>query len=326
MYDDPYGDSELANLPEEAWGNPYDASGPFDPNNSWLRSASDDDQIVAMREWFLARFCDPANNTPYNGREGGYQFVHGGPYDPEEELYERFGSIIEDDTIRKVIDELYDMVGENWAPIQSDYREEEDEYLYEFPLSTKDKPANNLVERLDQIKLILTLEGDPQARKLVINFALGAAIGALEAYLWEVAYYWVENDEEFYKNVIKGLPAFNEKSIKLGDIFEEHDSLKNQVKAYMQNLVWHSWEKVGRLFQTGFGFKPPTFKVFDDALLKRHDIVHRSGFDKDGNAVVVTTEEIENLRIAILKFSNELELKLTKRSFEKAFGPIEENL
>lgn len=323
MWDEALCDDDISNFPDEAYSNPFDAKGPFDPSNTWLATASEEDQLVAMRAWFLSRYCDPANSTPYNGREGGYQFVHGGPYDPEEELCDRFGSIVDENRIRLVIDEMYEMVGEDWAPIQSDYREEEQEYLYELSLNTKDKPATNLVERLDQINLILTLQGDPQARKLVLNFALGAAIGALEAYLWEVAYYWVENDEEFYKNVIEGLPAFNEKTIKLGDIFKEHANLKNQVKAYMQNLVWHNWEKVARLFQTGFGFKPPGFKVFEDALMKRHDIVHRSGFDRDGNAVEVTIFEIENLRTAILSFSNELEMSLTRRSFEKVFGPVD---
>lgn len=320
MYNDPYGDSELANLPPEAWGNTFNVDGPFDPNNFWLKSASEDEQIIAMREWFLARYCDPANSTPYNGREGGYQFVHGGPYDPEDKLYERFGANVSDDTIIKVIDEMYEMVGEDWAPIQSDYRDDEYDYLYELSLDNKDRPVNNLIERLDQIKLILTLQGDSQAKKLVINFALGAAIGALEAYLWEVAYYWVEHDEDVYKNVIENLQHFNEQPIKLGDIFKQQENLKIKVKEYLQNLVWHRWDQVGRLFQAGFGFKAPSFTVFDDALKKRHDIVHRSGFDKNGNAVVVSIDEIEFLRNTILKFSTTLEQNLTRRSTEKAFG------
>ena len=319
MYD-PYGDSELGNLPSEAWGNSFDADGPFEPSNAWLKTAPEDHQVIAMREWFLARYCDPADNTPYNGREGGYQFVHGGPYDPEDELYKRFGPIIRDDAIREVVDEMYEAVGEDWAPINSDDREDEYEYLYDLPIDTKDKPSINLIDRLDQLNLILTLQGDVKARKLAFNFALGAEISALEAYLWEVAYYWVEYDEDVYKNIVENLQHFNEKTIKLGDIFKQHETLKTEVREYLQNLVWHRWDQVGRLFTSGFGFKPPSFKVFESALTKRHDIVHRSGFDKHGNAVDVTIEEIQELRNEILKFSNELENSLTRRSFEKIFA------
>jgi len=30
-------------------------------------------------------------DTPYNGAEGGYLYIHGGPYTAEDELYRRFG-------------------------------------------------------------------------------------------------------------------------------------------------------------------------------------------------------------------------------------------
>lgn len=59
--------SKFIALPPEAHGNVSDVNGPFDPDNSWLERADRDDQLTAMREWFLARFCDPVHNTPYNG-------------------------------------------------------------------------------------------------------------------------------------------------------------------------------------------------------------------------------------------------------------------
>jgi hypothetical protein len=43
-----------------------------------------------MVRWFFERYEDPANGVPYDGREGGYQYVAGGPYDAEEELREAF--------------------------------------------------------------------------------------------------------------------------------------------------------------------------------------------------------------------------------------------
>lgn len=63
--------SELGNLPSEAWGKKFDMDGPFDPDDFWIESAGEEEQRIAMREWFTARFCDPAHDTPYNGREGG---------------------------------------------------------------------------------------------------------------------------------------------------------------------------------------------------------------------------------------------------------------
>ncbi len=42
---------------------------------------TEDERIEAMQNWFLENFEDPANETPYEGREGGYQYVWGGPID-----------------------------------------------------------------------------------------------------------------------------------------------------------------------------------------------------------------------------------------------------
>lgn len=126
-----YGDGELSNLPPEAF-SPFDPDGddPFDLQDRWLSTAAKDDQLTAMREWFLARYCDPAHETSYNGSEGGYQFIHGGPYDPADILPRRFSRIVDDNIIQEVIDELHSEVGDKWAPVhhvpQSESAEDHD--------------------------------------------------------------------------------------------------------------------------------------------------------------------------------------------------------
>lgn len=38
-------------------------------------------QKEIMKQWFLKRYCDPIENTPYDSGEGGYQYIFGGPFD-----------------------------------------------------------------------------------------------------------------------------------------------------------------------------------------------------------------------------------------------------
>jgi hypothetical protein len=116
-WNDHMDDSELSNLPSEAHNNMFAVDGPFEPSNSWLETADREDQRIAVREWFLARYCDPAHETPYNGREGGYQFIHGGPYDPADEIPARFANIVDDDLIDEVVEELHGDVGNEWVPV-----------------------------------------------------------------------------------------------------------------------------------------------------------------------------------------------------------------
>jgi hypothetical protein len=75
----------------------------------------DDERIEAIQNWFLENFEDPANETPYDGGEGGYQYIWGGPFDLWEEMGEAFGDQVEPEVIDKAAEGLSDRAHE-WAP------------------------------------------------------------------------------------------------------------------------------------------------------------------------------------------------------------------
>ena len=62
------------------------------------------DKVICdkMHTWFLARYEDPVERCPYESAEGGYQFIHGGPYDAREVLEQEFGVVYDDDLIAQV--------------------------------------------------------------------------------------------------------------------------------------------------------------------------------------------------------------------------------
>ena len=72
-------------------------------------------QKEVMQQWFFTLFEDPANETPHDGREGGYIYVQGGPYDAEEELREEFEEIVGEEPIMSLVKELSGLANE-WAP------------------------------------------------------------------------------------------------------------------------------------------------------------------------------------------------------------------
>lgn len=295
-------DSELANLPPEAHANHFDVDGPFEPDDDWLGSAAREEQVIAIREWFTARFCDPANETPYDGREGGYLFVDGGPYSPEEEIGNRFGGVIPDDVIKEVVDELEAEVGEDWAPVRL-APDEQDDWTWDLPdVPDSGTPIARLKERLHQGMSVLTLRGDSAAQELAIQLIYVQTIGALEAFLYETALYWIDKDDERVKNCITRLPAFADQKIPLKEIFTQYGSLKTKVKEYLYHLVWHRWKDVSPLYEKGLGVKLPSAKDFQDSLQKRHDIVHRSGADKDGKTVVIDHGEVLLLSAKVEEF------------------------
>jgi len=305
-------DDDASNLPPEAWGNVFDTDGPFDPDDRWLKQAEPEQQRVAMRVWFRARFCDPAHETPYNGREGGYLFVNGGPYNPSDELHERFGDVVDGDAIQEVVDEMHVAVGDQWAPVRRDGPDDYDD-RFDLELVASEEPLRRLRQRLAECKRVLQLQGDSDAIALAERLVFGAVISALEAFLWETAQHWIDTREDVLRDSVANLPVFRDEPIKLGDVFKRHEGIREHVKAYLQNLVWHRWDRVGALYKAGLGVALPSVKPFDEALVKRHDIVHRSGHDKAGRPVTVTREEIDALCVAVVEFAVELEQRLASR-------------
>lgn len=275
----------------------------YDPDDAELEIASEEGQREAMKRWFLARYCDPAHETPYESAAGGYIWIYGGPYDPGEQLSDRFCHVVDSDVIEQLAIDLRLEAGHQWAP---KWHEEDYDERYEIDLPNPDAPLVGLKDRLAKALSVLELQGDEAAMGLVPNLAFGSAISAFEAFLWETVAYWAENDDAVLRNIVTKLPDMKDVPIKLGDIFGHYEGLRERVKGYLQNLVWHRWDKVAQLFAYGFGFKTPSFKPFDEALVRRHHIVHRGGFDKEGVAVVISHEDVAELTGLIEAFAQEV--------------------
>lgn len=76
------------------------------------------ERIDAMAEWFWQNFEDPANSTPYDSEEGGYQYIWGGPFQARDEISAAFHNANQDE-----IDTAVAQVEESgiayWAPAES---------------------------------------------------------------------------------------------------------------------------------------------------------------------------------------------------------------
>jgi len=197
---------------------------------------------------------------------------------------------------------MIDEGGGQWAPIR---REPQDDYDARFDLEVvdADEPLRRVRKRLVDCRQVLDLQGKADAVALARRLVFSAVIGVLESFLWELSQHWIEASDDALRDCVTRLPAIRDEQIKLGDVFKRHESIRAHVKGHLQNTVWHRWDKVSAIYKSGLGIILPSVKVFDDALIKRHDIVHRSGRTKDGTEVDVTNTEIEDLSRAVDRFA-----------------------
>jgi len=219
--------------------------------------------------------------------------------------------------MKSLINDLIDETGAEWAP-----RDWEDDYFYALDVYVKNskEPRNLLEIRLNQIIEMMSVQGPPQALTLLEQLSFSSAITAFESYLWETMSYAIESDPKSLQDVITKHKAFSEQPMLLGDIYKKLDSIKDTVKAYLQNLVWHRFDVVAPLMAHGLRVKLPSFKPFINPVIKRHDIVHRSGFSKTGQPISISQSEIRALIETIRTFADEIEHALSVRNYEEMYS------
>lgn len=300
----------MTQLPLES-GNANDVR--FEPNDDWLASAPRDQQIAAMRRWFLDRFEDPANETPWDGEEKAYVFVWGGPYDPNDEIQRRFDGIVEYETMAELIDELWSEVGDEWAPIEPEGADF-DAYLSHLFVVDRDDPKNFLEERITEIFAVLGASAlDGANGRLLHQMAHSSLIAALEAYLADTVSYWVVKDERAMRRFVSTNKDFQARSLTVSELFDRFENLTGEVKKYLADFVWHRLDKVKPMLASSLEIQVPEIGDLMAEIKVRHDIVHRAGRGADGALVVLSNDDLSVLRIAIRQFSNEIENELIRR-------------
>ncbi|RZK03363.1 MAG: hypothetical protein EOO76_02910 [Novosphingobium sp.] len=108
-----------------------------------------EERIEVMRDWFLANFEDPSQNTPHDSGEGGFQYIWGGPYDASDEIGSAFPDA-EEDEIEEAVDLVQEEGTYDWAPVNFGDDEGLDEP--DFRLEPLSERLDALAGQLSQIE------------------------------------------------------------------------------------------------------------------------------------------------------------------------------
>jgi hypothetical protein len=144
--------------------------------NETFRALPDAEKLELMIQWFLERYEDPAQETPYNGREGGYLYVHGGPYNAKDQLFSEFADLASEELMDEAAESIEADGIYDWAPIDwEDEGPDEDAFFADASF------ADQSFARPDQAKLryITDEQGnfltDDQGNRLAIDGVKAAA-------------------------------------------------------------------------------------------------------------------------------------------------------
>jgi hypothetical protein len=184
-------------------------------------------------------------------------------------------------------DEQYEAITEN------------KDYLQKF----KDEIAN--LQALNSLKI-----PDEDLKAILHRQLFISVIGTMETFLADAFINLTNDNEEFLKNFIETHPEFKKRKFKLREVFEEYAKIKETAKKVMLDTIYHNLPSVSQMFADTFKIDFPSIKEVYKYVLKRHDLVHRNGKTKEGEAVVTDETAINELISKVTHFVIEIATKL----------------
>lgn len=117
-------------------------------------------------------------------------------------------------------------------------------------------------------------------------------IGAMETFFSDAFINLVLDNKFNFRMFVQTHPEFSKRKFELKEIFEKHQELSDIVKKVLLDTIYHNLGTVKQMYQDTLYIKFPDISKCMKHVKTRHDLVHRNGKTKDGDAVVVDRESI----------------------------------
>ncbi|MGE3474166.1 MAG: hypothetical protein AB7H70_00015 [Rhodospirillaceae bacterium] len=168
---------------------------------------------------------------------------------------------------------------------------EPDEWVdYDVPSN----PFSIFMDSYRQTSLLLDDHGKDDGRDLVNRLVFSHLVTALEAYLGDTLINAVAGDADAMQRLIDGDDELSKEKFTLAEIRKDPDLVERRVREYLRAILYHNLAKVDVLYNIALSIRILNLTSNKDDLFKavklRHDCVHRNGFDKNGNELVVFTK------------------------------------
>jgi len=143
---------------------------------------------------------------------------------------------------------------------------------------------------------------------LINRLLFAHAISIMEKYLYDLFIHEISTDNEKLKR-LANQNKFKEQ--KLGVAFALNNSVSDWIINTMKKMVWHRLNDIQIFYKDVLGISFELERPLIDAINKRHHLVHRNGFDLEGNVVSISYADLENLITTINRFISKIDEKYT---------------
>ena len=161
--------------------------------------------------------------------------------------------------------------------------------------ATPESPYEIFVQSDAQLTEVLEEQGSPfDGADLINRMVFAHYIGALEAYLADTMLNSVETNERAFTKLLTSDDELRREKVGLVEIAKNPDWIRNRIRTYLRDVRWHNLAKADALYKVALDID--LFKILGTgkerlfvAVQRRHDCVHRNGFDVSGHRLTVFT-------------------------------------
>ncbi|EPY2698782.1 hypothetical protein ACXA2F_003481, partial [Vibrio cholerae] len=187
-------------------------------------------------------------------------------------------------------DELSDVYDELNAHDEPYYEAWDDNW--EAPRKTR---KGIFLESVNTASELMEISFFPSIEENVLIMLHGHIVAALEGYLSSTFISATLSSNDFIRKLVETDPEFADRKFTIKEIFSKHESLRNDIAKYLQDLIFHKIDKVRPMYKSVLGIDLGDTAWLFKAIALRHHCVHRAGYDHDGNKVNLSKEDIQQL-------------------------------
>ncbi len=169
---------------------------------------------------------------------------------------------------------------------------EKEELEWELGHSDQFEMFNRHLSAIPEILRIQTDEGVQFSLLVMLHAHI---VSALEHFLATTFIYHVTNSDSLTRKLIETDPEFGIRKFTLNEIYAQHNDIKSTVAEYLKNIIFHEMRKVKPMFFDVLSFDFGDISWLFKAVRIRHDCVHRAGYNKEGEAIHVSADSINEL-------------------------------
>lgn len=207
-----------------------------------------------------------------------------------------------------------DVDEENFLGIEEEQSEFAEDYY------DPEQYAVTKTETEKMLDAIEPLDSDVKAKLYQLLYA--NIISKMETFLNDTIVKYVMENEERKRHFVQTYQPLATQNFPMSSIFDKYKSLDSIIRNALAAIVYHDLKLVNKLYESNTGIPIDPCKEIKDAIVIRHDIVHRNGKDKDGNTRVITKEDVTKLANVVENFIFDIDAKVTNVEAKDIFKTL----